>query len=93
MLDQAEGSERRCQLEAESARAAAFRLPGAMDVHREIIEALRQQDGTAARRGIAADIETATGDLASWLEAGIPETGEKLTIWLDDELSDSLKFI
>ncbi len=68
-------------------------LGRAMAVHREIVDALSHGDGAAARRAIVADIETATDDLASWLESGIEDTAENLASWLDAELTDSLKFV
>lgn len=43
-------------------------LDNAMAIHRDIVQALIDADGKAARRGIVADIESATADLASWLE-------------------------
>jgi DNA-binding GntR family transcriptional regulator len=43
-------------------------LEKAMIIHREILDALRKADGRAACQGVISDIESATGDLATWLK-------------------------
>ncbi|MCR9137204.1 MAG: GntR family transcriptional regulator [Alphaproteobacteria bacterium] len=47
----------------------------AMAIHREIVLAFVQNDAGAARAAVVADIETATADLASWLE--LQQTGPR----------------
>ncbi len=44
-------------------------LENAMAAHRDIVRALARADSIAARRGVAADIESATADLADRLES------------------------
>lgn len=68
-------------------------LRRAMVVHREIIDALNNRDASGAWQGIVSDIETAAGDLVDLLEAEATETSQNLAVWLDGELSDSLKFL